>query len=666
MLRFVSVPAFVALVFSPTFLWGEDAARLAEIEHELSDLPRLIPSLQTCRRIGFHGLFADPGWITIDFGKSVTPDKIALFPARLPTQTNTEAPISDGFPGALEIEIAATPEFDNAVRIARWKELLPGAGESLPFLSFSSNGAAGRYLRIRIPAEGFRQTTDSENSTSKYIRLGEIVVLAGGRNVALRCPVTSSPSIEQPRRWEPFNLTDGYFWCLPLRGRKGSPADGYRGADFYFSGSHPDSKVWVEVDLGESQSIDEIHLTPANPGALSDQDGYGFPRQFKVVADHGSAEEKVILDEVDFPNSGGAESLPNPGAAQICLAPPNLIARRVRMIGVDLWGVGTSGATDQNFLALAELQIWQGNRNLALGKKVNFADQANLEGWSPEALVDGHSSRYEMLDWSTWLEQIERAEALKTEAASIRTRLQERRESNRRTLLFAGIGSAILVALLSIIALLMVRARAAASREALRQRIARDLHDEIGASLSHLAMQSELAGDQIKKGKIETDRLEHISETARSTLVHMRDVIWLLAPTEVDYGELSDRLQNVAHRILDGVNSEIEVTGTRPNGRPSINWSRELVAFYKESLTNAMRHSQANKIKVEIAWDNDQLKLAIIDDGCGFDTNSPTKSSGHGLANLKRRASTLKGNYTIDSIPDRGTTIHLTVPIEQQ
>ena len=95
--------------------------------------------------------------------------------------------------------------------------------------------------------------------------------------------------MEQARRWERMNLTDGYFWCLPLRGKPGSPSSGYQSRAAQRGGLEAGSKVWVEIDLGESQTIDEIHIVPANPPDLPDGGGYGFPIQFKVVADAGTA-----------------------------------------------------------------------------------------------------------------------------------------------------------------------------------------------------------------------------------------------------------------------------------------------------------------------------------------------------------------------------------------
>ena len=182
--------------------------RRAAVVAELDALPPLLESAQTCQRIGFHGLAGDSAWVELDLRRRVTPEQVAVFPARLP---GTGADQS-GFPSAFTVEISDDPSFAARVKIAEWREPEAAAGEKLPFWMAAGNGASGRYLRITVT--GFRTGSSDE----RFFRLGEVVVLANGQNAALRCPVQTSASLDSSRRWEPLNLTDGYFWCLPLLG----------------------------------------------------------------------------------------------------------------------------------------------------------------------------------------------------------------------------------------------------------------------------------------------------------------------------------------------------------------------------------------------------------------------------------------------------------------
>jgi len=101
--------------------------KLKTIGKERESLPVVAAAEQAAQRIGHHGFESDPAWVVIDFGKSVTPDRIALFPARQPT-------VGNGFPASFDIEIDETPEFSASIKIAEWKEAKPGAGETMPFL----------------------------------------------------------------------------------------------------------------------------------------------------------------------------------------------------------------------------------------------------------------------------------------------------------------------------------------------------------------------------------------------------------------------------------------------------------------------------------------------------------------------------------------------------
>ena len=629
--------------------------RLEEIHNELDTLPVLVPSLQTHRRIGFHGHAVDPAWVMIDFEQQVTPERIVLFPAR---PAVAEQPPSPGFPAELEIEISATAEFQTSVRIARWAEESDGSGEFVEFLSFPGNRASGRFLRVRVT--GFRN--DPLQPGLQYFRLGEVVVLENGRNVSLGRRVTSTASTEISRRWEAMNVTDGYFWCLPLRGRRVSPTNGYQSE--MVDQPVVSDRTWVEVDLGTTQRIDAVHLVPAHPKDFVDLPGYGFPSHFRLLADSGTPDEKLLLDELEpaFPG----EALPNPGSAQVMINTAGVHARRLRVTCEAVWrrgpGPGSGLSPSVYLMALAELQAWQDGRNVAAGKTVTFANRSNESTWRAEALTDGFSSREDLLDWTTWLNGIQRSAELQAEADRIQAAMDGRAEASRQRLVWGAVGSTVVITLLGLIVVLWLRARAARMREELRARIARDLHDEIGAGLSHLAIQSDLARRQLEQGESVVERLEAMSDTTRQTLDHMRDVIWLLVPKASHWGELSNRLQSIASRILEGVEYRIVEEGDRPDGKPPIECSRNLVTFLKEVLTNVRKHSHADDVSVTLTW-GQTLLLVVEDNGQGFDTDAARSSGGTGLENLRHRASLLKASLEIQSKPSQGTQIRLAVPL---
>lgn len=643
--------------------------RLSTIEQQLKGLPELIPHAQTQQRLGFHGLEASPAWVMLDFGKRVTPEKVVLFPARLPALHG--AP-SAGFPASFEIELSDTPDFSASIRLAAWREPAPGAGEQLQFLSFHGNRATGRYLRVLVT--GFR--SDPFHSASGYFRLGEIVVLEHGQNAALNCPVTSTASVANARAWETFNLTDGFLWCLPLRGRETSPSNGYHGATS--TQPYVEGNTWVEVDLGTAQPIDEIHLVPAHPKGTADLPGYGFPSHFLVLADTGSEDEKLVRNETKRPYPPLPDQthllpnplaiLPNPGATQMMMATPGLVARRVRVSCDVLWrrGPGYQQKAEEYLLALSELQCWHAGKNVAAGRPVRASGIANIDAsWSPAALTDGYSSRHELLDWTTWLAGIEQAESLHAEARALRTQIQQHGELRARHTATAAIAVAVSIGCAAVLAIVIQRRGARLQHDRLRTRIARDLHDEIGASLSHLAMQGDLARQQLQKSELTSERLEGISASARETLDQMRDIIWLLAHKEGDWRELSQRLEAIARRLLEGIEHQITLCGKPPEGRPTIEYTRDILAFLKEALTNIRKHAHATRVSLRLDWSG-PLVVTVEDNGKGFNIEDVQNQGGSGLQNLRMRAAAMNGTLEIRSTLDQGTRLRIAAPFPRK
>lgn len=629
-------------------------AQREAIVRSLAQVPDLIPSEQMHERVGFHGYAETPAWVAIDFEERRIPEKVVVFPARVPGR------LASGFPGSFTVEIADDASFQDPVKLGRWEELTPGAGEDLPFVVIVGNGAGGRFLRLLV--DSFQR--DPDVGDEAYFRLGEIVVLADGQNAALGRPVTATRSFESSRRWEPRNLTDGYFWCQPLRGRGSLQSNGFSST----IGSQPVSSppFWVEIDLGGPRRIDEIHLVPAHPRGVADLPGYGFPTHFRVVADHDTPGEADVLleDEPPYP----AESLPNPGSVQLMVPTPGLVAQRIRIECDALWRLGPrSGWGPAEFVfALAELQCWRRGKNLAAGAAVTFSTARSDGGWSPGALVDNHSSRHELLGWGPWLEGIERRLELENDLAMIDDRIASARERWLRHLLFAAVCGAGILMTAAILLLAWQQWRIRQWQDHLRRQLARDLHDEIGASLSHLAIQSDLALQQLAENTPPVTRLERLSSMARETIDNMRDVIWMLTPQPGTWSELSLRLEMIARRLLDGIAHDVTVSGTPPDGRPPLEWSRNLIAFLKEAITNVRRHAGAIRVSVGVHW-GDRLEIRVQDDGAGFPVEQPSSplaetEKHHGLTNLRARAGEIGAMCDVSSSPATGTIVRLTTP----
>jgi signal transduction histidine kinase len=620
-----------------------DEAALAETRRALGELPSAIPSEQGHGRIGFYGLPDEPARLVVDLGEEVAPDEVVLFPARLPTDVGG-GDGSNGFPSALAVSIAPDKSLERTIRLAGWSEAAPGEGNRHPFLRLPGNGASGRFLVVEILGARPR-----ESGRGFFYTLGEIVVLERGRNAALGRPVAATRSTENAPRWQAANLTDGFLWCLPFAGSPAAaPANGYHSA---IESSPEAIPKWVEVDLGRERVLDEIHLVPAHPRDFADVGGFGFPPRLRVLGRDEGGGETVLFES-------GPAPLPNPGAAALMVSIGQAPVRHLRVEALELWQ-----RTGDYIFALAELRALVEGENAALGATVSAADTTTTGSWSLAALVDGSSSRHELLGWSGWLEALDQRERLQARADRLAGSIALAREERNRRLLALSVFLALLIAALGAAALLVQRRRAAREREALRARLAGDLHDELGASLSHLALQSDLARRRVAPDDPVSERLVALSGTARESLDHLRDSVWLLSPTASTWSELDSRLAAIASRLLEGIEREIRREGDPPPGLAPVDLSRELVLFLKESLTNLRRHAGAARAEVSAAWSASELVLSIADDGCGFDREAEGFRPGRGLANCEARAKALGARCQIESQPGHGTRIRLSLPL---
>lgn len=602
------------------------AATVATLEARLADLPDLRVAAQSHQRLGFHGRSGDPAWIEIELERPVALDEVVLFPAR----TDDPSDAASGFPPELRVLGAGADEVFHA--LIEWRQQ---AGEEVfdpPFLRLPLAGA--RIRRLRLEVRG-----GQPRGRGRFFALGEVVLLAGGANCALGAPVRASEGILNPPRWQPENLTDGFVWFGNLQGGRAASANGFHSR---IESSPEAVPKWVEVDLGAEVAIDEVRLVPARPVDFADVAGFGFPARYRV--------ELVPETGPALPLNAGSEDSPNPGDAAVCLPAGGRLARRVRVTAEQLWQ-----RSEDYIFALAELQVWAGGRNLALDREVACSDQVTAASWRPQALVDGHDSRRVLLSWSQWLEQASQRLQVVHSLQVAHQRLAVLDREHQRAVvrsLWVGGGLFLMVA-----ATLFgwMHQRQKLARHRLRERLARDLHDEIGSQLSHLSL---LAGQG------DAAALPRIAASARELQQVMRDLVWLLAPGGGDARDFTARLRATARQWLEPAVTEVtvETVGVPPEGHLPIDWAREVLLFVREALTNAARHSQAQRVSVRQEWRPDAFVWSLEDDGVGFDEQAADFAAGSGLGNLRHRAGVLQGRVVITARPGGGTRLELICP----
>ena len=403
---------------------------------------------------------------------------------------------------------------------------------------------------------------------------------------------------------------------------------------------------WVQVDLGAVMPIDEVRILPARPIDWAQSHGFGFPLRFRVE----TARQPDFTDPTVICDRDG-EIFMNPGDNPLVIPLDDCRARIVRFTATQLW------QRESDFvLALAELQVFAGGENVALGAEVSASDSIAQGLWNKDYLVDGFDSQQQIVDDELgWLRGIVRRHQLTTESAAAEQVLDT--EVRRVIARLVWLASATGIGLSACLGLVFLRGRAARKRETdrLRERIASDLHDEIGSNLGSIALLSQIGGEGAE--------FAEINRVALETAASMQDIAWVVRSGHDNLQDFVLRMREVAAAMLKTVDFTFAISPAEiPDRRISLDFKRNFLLFFKESLHNLTRHSHATEATIQMAFDRREVRLHIRDNGCGFDASPRAQHPGSGLKNMRRRGQSLGGEVSITSDPDAGTEVGLRAP----
>lgn len=196
-----------------------------------------------------------------------------------------------------------------------------------------------------------------------------------------------------------------------------------------------------------------------------------------------------------------------------------------------------------------------------------------------------------------------------------------------------------------------------------RTRIARDLHDDLGSSLTEITMLAS-TGPGLKPAADEAAKcMQTIAGKSRTLLNALDEIVWAVDPQCDTLASLVRYLASFVEEYLSGVKigCRMQVPNTIDNQEVSGEVRHHLYLAVKEALNNAVRHGGATEISFRVRVSNDELLISITDNGSGFDASS--HSDGHGLSNLRKRLEQLRGRCELESVPRGGTTVSLHVPL---
>jgi signal transduction histidine kinase len=198
-----------------------------------------------------------------------------------------------------------------------------------------------------------------------------------------------------------------------------------------------------------------------------------------------------------------------------------------------------------------------------------------------------------------------------------------------------------------------------------RNRLARELHDSVSQTLFSISLVADAAATLIEREPARAQaQVEGLRDMARAAMQEMRSLIFELRPAELDADGLAPTLRkhiDVLRRVYH-IDIDFKEKGWM---RPEPGVERGIYRIAQEALSNALKHSQAARIAVELGAEDGRVKLVIADDGIGFDpTDTQIRSTKLGITSMEERAHALGGELRIDS-DEGGTRVVLEAPVER-
>lgn len=199
-----------------------------------------------------------------------------------------------------------------------------------------------------------------------------------------------------------------------------------------------------------------------------------------------------------------------------------------------------------------------------------------------------------------------------------------------------------------------------------RARIARDIHDDLGSSLTRISMLSELA----EADKANPDEVEHhvrkIAASARETVRSLDEIVWAISPEHDTWNSLVGYISEYANEFFAGtsVRCRLDIPMDLPALSLPSEFRHSLFLIIKEALNNSLKHAGATEVRIRVSEVGPEVEITVEDNGRGFDLEKVAAlHRGSGLRNMRERAESLNGRICLESTPGQGTKLAITVPL---
>ncbi len=197
-----------------------------------------------------------------------------------------------------------------------------------------------------------------------------------------------------------------------------------------------------------------------------------------------------------------------------------------------------------------------------------------------------------------------------------------------------------------------------------RARIARDLHDQLGANLTQVSLLGELAEADKNLPEEVASHAQQICATARETTHALDEIVWAINPSNDTLESLVNYACKYAQEYLElaGIRHRFDVPAQLPVADIAPEVRHNVFLAFKESVNNVVKHARATSVSIRLRLEPESFTLQVEDDGRGL-AGQPEKSGRNGLRNLRKRMTDIGGDFSIGPATERGTLVQLTAPL---
>ncbi len=208
----------------------------------------------------------------------------------------------------------------------------------------------------------------------------------------------------------------------------------------------------------------------------------------------------------------------------------------------------------------------------------------------------------------------------------------------------------------------LAKLKVRSARDAERARIARDLHDDLGASLTEISLLAGLSAEHAAGSDFQAE-LEALSDRSRAVALALDEIVWAVNPREDHFGSLIDYLASFATEFMDraGIQLRLRIPPGLPDAPMDTTLRHSVFLSVREAFNNLVKHSEATTAWLRVAIDGRMVEISIEDDGRGLPEDP--QGGGHGLENFHQRMQSCGGECVIEPREGGGTVVRFRVPL---